>query len=141
MTGLCHYIIVRRDLPVGTIFAQITHAAGESFYAYACRGSSEKEQRCDSPQVGGSSPSPGSIPIDRTKAVVFGCRNETRLLKLEQALKDCGFRFVAIREPDAPHHGALMAIGLEPVVRHALLDSILNEFHIFRQVDTDAVEV
>lgn len=31
---LTHYVIVRRDLPFGQICAQITHAAGESFFAF-----------------------------------------------------------------------------------------------------------
>jgi hypothetical protein len=34
--ALHHFIVVRRDLPVGVIFSAITHAAGESFYALAC---------------------------------------------------------------------------------------------------------
>lgn len=32
---LTHYIVVRRDLPLGVILAQVTHAAGESFYKLA----------------------------------------------------------------------------------------------------------
>ena len=30
-----HYVVVRRDLPLGVIAAQVVHAAGESFYQFA----------------------------------------------------------------------------------------------------------
>lgn len=32
MSGLTHYLVVRRDLPVGVLCAQLAHAAGESFH-------------------------------------------------------------------------------------------------------------
>lgn len=159
MTSYTHYVIVRRDLPVGVLAAQITHAAGESFAAFVqiagheslgcllptveeaqrgvqvppsepCRDSSEKEHRDSSPEVAGSSPALGSIQFDRTKAVVLGARSEPRLRTLERKLTEAGIPFVAIREPDAPWNGQLMAIGLHPLLDTAPARAILNDFHM-----------
>jgi peptidyl-tRNA hydrolase len=68
---LTHYLVVRRDLPLGALLAQLAHAAGESFFLLA-----EVAQKTEHPggepepvtpvavsaeEVGGSSPSLGSI--------------------------------------------------------------------------------
>lgn len=102
--NLTHYIIVRRDLPLGVIAAQTTHAAGESFAAYVERWKSR--------------------PVSPTYAVVLEAASSRQLRKLEGQLKAHGVQHKAIREPDAPWNGALMAIGLWPVdrvlVRHLL---------------------
>jgi peptidyl-tRNA hydrolase len=83
-----HYVIVRRDLPqIGTIAAQIVHAAGES--------------------------SPGDLD-EGTHAVVLQTPDEQGLLELEKSLLQADIRHVAVREPDAPWHGALMSIGIDP---------------------------
>lgn len=91
---LYHYVIVRSDLPLGTIVAQTIHAAGES------------------------SPGP-SLPPD-TRAVALAAPGEAALLRLEQDLILAGVQFRAIREPDAPYFGQLMAIGLSPVPKARL---------------------
>lgn len=88
-----HYVIVREDLPKGVQFAQVVHAAGES--------------------------SPGNL-APNTHAVVLVAKDEPELLALEQELAREGFFHVAIREPDAPWNGALMAIGLVPQDRKPL---------------------
>ncbi len=85
-----HYCIVRRDLPLGVICAQLVHAAGAS--------------------------SPGNIPSD-THAVVLAVADENELLELEQALFVAGISVHPVREPDAPYNGALMAIGIPPQPR------------------------
>jgi hypothetical protein len=85
---LYHYVIVRSDVPAGVQAAQIIHAAGES---------------------GPAEPT--------TFAVALHARPE-QLLLLEVALLQAGVRFVAIREPDPPWDGALMAIGIHPVRKH-----------------------
>lgn len=84
---LHHYIICRRDLPLGLLGANIAHAAGES--------------------------SPGNLP-EGTHAYILMTPDEAGLLVLEKRLKLAGLRFKAIREPDAPWNNALMAIGIEP---------------------------
>jgi hypothetical protein len=80
-----HYVICRADLPLGTLCAQIVHAAGESGPA-----------------------SPG------THAVVLSVPNEAALELVEERLRTAKVRHVAIREPDSPWSGAIMAIGISP---------------------------
>jgi hypothetical protein len=80
-----HYVIVRSDLPVGTIAAMIVHAAGEVPRA-----------------------PPG------THAVVLMVKNEHDLKYLGMTLDIQGIAHHKVHEPDAPHHNALMAIGLYP---------------------------
>jgi hypothetical protein len=79
---------VRRDLPLGTIAAQLIHAAGAS--------------------------SPGAIPVD-TRAIALMVGNEAELALLAERLELAEVRHVAIREPDPPWSGALMAIGIPPL--------------------------
>lgn len=86
---LHHYVIVRSDVPVGTLAAQIVHAAGES---------SDR------------------VPKG-TRAVVLETSSEKSLLRIERKLRRVGASFHAVREPDAPWNGALMAIGINPTNR------------------------
>jgi peptidyl-tRNA hydrolase len=79
--------VVRDDLPRGVLAAQLIHAAGES--------------------------SPGGIPDD-THAVALAARDEASLLELEARLLSAGVVHHAVREPDEPWCGALMAIGFPP---------------------------
>jgi peptidyl-tRNA hydrolase len=81
-----HYCIIRKDLPLGVLAAQLVHAAGESA---------------------------GVVPAN-THAVVLSVPNEASLLQLEQALISQKILHSAIRERDPPWNGALMAIGLPP---------------------------
>ncbi len=90
---LYHYVIVRQDLPLGIVCAQIVHAAGES--------------------------SPGDLPVG-TCAVVLAVENEARLLALERLLVENSVQFAAIREPDPPYGGQLMALGLAPIDKSAV---------------------
>lgn len=79
--------MVRADLPRGIQAAQITHAAGES--------------------------APGDLPSG-THAVVLTAPDEPSLAKLADKLDAYGVAFVRVLEPDSPHDGALMALGLRP---------------------------
>lgn len=54
-----------------------------------------------------------------THAVVLGATGD-RLLALERELAAAGVPHAAIREPDPPHHGALLAIGVRPAPRASL---------------------
>jgi len=83
-----HYCILRRDLPLGVFAAQLIHAAGES--------------------AGGDLP-------NNTFAVALGARDEAHLEFIEAKLRRLSIPHHAIREPDDPWNGALMAIGLVPV--------------------------
>lgn len=84
---LHHYVIVRDDLPLGTLAAQVIHAAGES---------SDR------------------VPSG-THAVALAVPNERALARIEQRLIEHDVPHAAIREPDLPWSGALMAIGIRPM--------------------------
>lgn len=68
--------------------------------------------------AGESSPGP-SLPPD-TRAVALAVPDEASLLAVERDLVAAGVPHRAIREPDAPYHGALMAIGVVPMPREPL---------------------
>lgn len=83
----CHYVIVRADLERGFQAAQIIHAAGES--------------------------SPGSLSKG-TYAIALSVPNEDALMEVAARLIRARVDFVPVFEPDAPHNGALTALGLVP---------------------------
>lgn len=87
---LTHFCIIRQDLPLGVVAAQLVHAAGES--------------------------SSGNLPSG-TIAVVLAARDEQHLERVELELQIRSVPHVAIREPDAPWCGQLMAIGIVPMDR------------------------
>ena len=87
-------MIVRDDLPRGVLAAQVVHAAGESARLAA------------------------SLPPG-THAVVLGASG-ARLSRLERELAAAGVPHAAVREPDPPYHGALLAIGVQPAPRASL---------------------
>lgn len=147
-----HYIVVRRDLPFGILAAQIAHAAGESFYAFALPkvtfsnrtmasggyaaaapsgpSSSALEHQSFSLECGGSIPSSGSSFVaSETIAVVLGARNEGKLARLELELTGAAIAHVAIREVDGEYAGQLMAIGLLPGEKDTLAPFV-NDFQM-----------
>lgn len=89
---LTHYVVVRRDLPLGLLAAEVTHAAGES--------------------------SPGNLPPG-TNAVVLGVAPNELFMLLER-LRDARIKHAAIIESAPPYDGQLMAIGIEPRPRNEL---------------------
>jgi len=91
---LHHYVVVRDDLPRGVLAAQVVHAAGESARLVA------------------------ALPAG-THAVVLAASGEG-LGALELALAAAGVAHAAVREPDAPYCGQLLAIGIAPAPRAAL---------------------
>ena len=99
---LVHFCIVRADLPRGVQAAMLIHAAGES--------------------------SPGALPRG-TRAVALAAEDETHLRLLERRLIFERIPHVAIREPDPPFSGALMAIGLPPLLRE-LQPSLLKKLSL-----------
>ena len=90
---LTHYCIVRRDLPLGLIGANIQHAAYES--------------------------GDGTI-IEHLHAVTLTCPDEASLRKLWERLKAAGVRHRAIVECDGDYAGQIMSIGCAPVPRRDL---------------------
>lgn len=82
-----HYVVVRKDMPLGQLAAQITHAAGES-----------------------GLPSP---PNHVMHVVVLATPNEEVLARVEDRLAQLGIEHVAVREPDL--QGSLTALGVSPV--------------------------
>lgn len=83
-------MVVRADLPRGIQAANLVHAAGES--------------------------SPGGL-AEGTLAVVLTVPDEASIKALACKLERERVRHVRVVEPDAPYHGALMALGLAPVPR------------------------
>ena len=84
---------MRADVPHGVQCAQLIHAAGSS--------------------------SPGDLP-EGTVAVALAVANEEALVRLELRLQDRGVPHKAVREPDPPYNGALLAIGVFPGPRSVL---------------------
>lgn len=79
--------------------AQLTHAAGESVRAPVPSG---------------------------TYAVVLAVPGEAALARVEERLVLAGIAHAAIREPDAPWSGALMALGLAPTHDRARVRRVLG---------------
>ena len=82
--------MIRKDLPLGTLAAQLVHAAGESANV------------------------PGGIPSG-THAIVLAAKNEAQLRRIAWKLTKRNIPHHLICEPDSPHNGAAMAIGVSPV--------------------------
>jgi hypothetical protein len=80
-------VIVRRDLPLGILAANLVHAAGET--------------------------SPGDLPTG-THAIVLVVPNEGALKAVAARLELAQVPCKRIEEPDAPFNGALMAVGCMP---------------------------
>lgn len=93
------------DVPDGTRLAQCIHAAGES-----------------------SRLAP-ALPAD-TRAVALGASGEVALLRLEEKLQAAGIAHAAIREPDAPWDGQLMAIGVAPLQKSPLIRKVMGAFRL-----------
>lgn len=102
---LTHYCVIRQDLPLGALGAQLVHAAGES--------------------------SPGELP-DGTIAVVLAAKSLEHIEHLERKLLRLQIPHRAIREPDAPWNGELMAIGVVPVADRELVKPVTGSLRLLR---------
>jgi hypothetical protein len=102
---LTHFCIVRSDLPLGVIAAQLVHAAGES--------------------------APGEL-ASGTHAIVLGVANEAALQEIEERLFHFNVPFHGIREPDFPWNGALMAIGIPPMVPTKQLRNVTKKLRLLK---------
>lgn len=83
--------MIRKDLAIGVLAAQVVHAAGES--------------------------SPGNLP-EGTYAIVLAVPDEGALKAVAARLQLAGVKFVRIHEPD--RNNELMAIGLVPAKKEVL---------------------
>ena len=99
---------MRRDLALGTLAAQLIHAAGAS----VAFGS-------------------GALPPD-TRAIALMVDDEAGLALLAERLELAAVPHVAIREPDPPWSGALMAIGLSPLVDPRAARRVLARLPLLR---------
>lgn len=100
-------MIVRRDLPFGTLVAQTVHAAGETAL-------------------------PGGVPSG-TRAVALAAKNEQHLLKIANRLRSRSIPFKIICEPDQPWDGAAMAIGLYPTQNRKSIKRALSRLPLIKE--------
>jgi hypothetical protein len=91
---------VRSDLPLGTLAAQLAHAAGESF-------------------------THSDLP---TYVVVLAAKNQDDLVALEHRLLEEDIPHVAFREPDLRNE--LTAIGIKPVEDRRKVRRLLDGFSL-----------
>jgi len=103
--NLVHYIFVRRDLPIGIIASQITHAAGESAALYQ--------------DVYGKR-FPGAT------AVVLEAKDELGLQKIRDHLKSLDIQYLEVHESEGIYHGQFMAIGIVPTEREFLAPKLVH---------------
>ncbi len=92
-------MVVRSDLPFGVQCVQLLHAAGESSYL----------------ELGGQYRH-WPLPVG-TRAVALSAPNQAALEALETELRSAGIAHAAIREPDPPYLGQLLALGAAPAPR------------------------
>lgn len=104
---LRHYVLLNQAAPPGFQAAQCIHASGESV-ALAQRLGRE-------------------LPADGCHAYALHCLDEADLLARARRLTARGVPHVVIREPDAPYHGQVTAIGIVPMRDTAAIRSITSD--------------
>lgn|SRR3990167_6978572 len=110
---LTHYIIVRRDIPLGVLAAMVTHVAGESGALY--------QDSYDGRFRG-------------ARAVVLEVKNELALYKAGALLFKHDIQFVDMKEHGGPYDGQYMAIGLVPV-ESDVVEAVLRPFQTLKELD------
>ena len=110
---LVHYCFVRRDLPLGVMAAQLTHAAGESAARY------------QDPEDG---------RFKHAIAVVLEAKNEDALHKVQRKLWVHNIQYVTIEENEGPYKGQMTAIGIVPAERSKFGD-ILAGYQTLKTLD------
>ena len=97
-----HYIIVRKDLPVGVMAAMVVHAAGRT----------------------------GSKVADYAHAVVLQVNDGESVVDLASKLAKASVEHLMILENEEPWNGAPMAIGIPPMEATAPLRKILKNLKL-----------
>lgn len=64
--------------------------------------------------------------------MALAAKNEAQLRVVEAKLQRAGIDHRAIREPDAPWCGALMAIGIVPVACRRIVEPITRSLQLLR---------
>lgn len=118
MTSLTHYILVRRDLPLGVCAAMIAHAAGESGAMY------------ENPEDG---------RFRHAIVVVLGVKSQSELRVAELILRKNNIPAVSIDESDGPYAGQFLAIGVVPCER-VKVGTLLKEFQTLKTLDNPREE-
>ena len=116
---LTHYILVRRDLPLGVVAAMITHVAGESGALY--------QDSYDGRFRG-------------ARAVVLEVKDELALYKAGALLFKHNILFVDMKEHGGPYDGQYMAIGVVPIdpetkVSRKTVAEVLRPFQTLKTLD------
>lgn len=117
---LTHYIIVRRDLPLGVVTAMVTHAAGESAALY--------QDAYDGRFRG-------------ARAVVLEAKNEDNLYRIKDQLQKHGIQYVEVVESSSVYNGQMLAIGLVPIESGAachdgaLVGEVMEHFLTLKELD------
>lgn len=116
MSVLIHYVIVRRDLPLGVMAAHLIHAAGESGAEW------------------GHLYSPLGLP-DNTIAVALEATDEPHLKDIRVYLQGQGLHegidIFTIIESGGTFEGQFMAVGLLPMKRDKI-GPIVSQLSILR---------
>lgn len=113
---LTHYIFVRRDLPLGTLAAMITHAAGESSVIFE---NQEGWRHDNQPAFEGAT------------AVVLEAKSEAHLLEIAAYLTQAKIEHTLVHESNGTYAGQLMSIGVVPGSREELAPK-LREFQTLK---------
>lgn len=100
-----HYVIVRKDIPIGAQLAQTVHAAGESALF--------------------------KVPPD-THAIVLAAKSEEQLREIESKLLENSIPHRSIIEIDPPYENQLMAIGLIPSRKTSSIKKVLSQLPLVR---------
>lgn len=113
---LTHYIIVRRDLPLGVLAAMVCHAAGESGATYERK---EGWRYDDSTAFSGAT------------AVILEAKDEKHLRQISAYLDEVEIAYKTVHESGGEYSGQLMALGLIPIEREAIAEK-LREFQTLK---------
>jgi len=109
-----HYVVVRDDLPLGVLAAQLVHAAGESFSPCVSCSSDQHLRR-------------------GTYVVVLAVHDENQLLLQCARLRAAGLEPHLIREPDAPYNGQAMALAVPPTQDRATVRRVLANLPLLKE--------
>ncbi len=105
---LTQYIVVRNDIPLGMVAAQVAHAAGS-----------------------GSERHPPEVHV-----VVLAVRSEEELLHISARLVTAEVAQTLVTEVDEPYSGQAMAIGCELVRAREPLRRVLSSLPLLRELQT-----
>ncbi len=101
---MIHYLLIRRDLPFGVTLAQLAHAAANSMENWL---KSETYVNDWDNEIDFPTHEPMTV-------VVLGVRDRISLERWARKLHKKGVKHTVVREPDAPWHNQMMAIGIWP---------------------------